>query len=548
MHTKSRLLLPFLFSVLAFASSPALHFDGQSWWEHVQVLADDNMEGRYTGSEGLKRAQTYVVSQLKEAGLTPAGSQGFIQPVSMDSRQMDEGSSSAYLFKNGRSNELKQGEDGYFLPGPDLSPSIEAPLVFAGYGLQIPEFHYDDLAGLDLRGKIVVIVTGFPDSIPAEPGAHFSSPPVSWAAMRKAGAIGGIVILNPLSMEGKDWSQVAMNRKRPSVGLHGSQFDDFAGLQMGFLFNPSRADKLFDGSQHQLKDLLALAKTRKPLPRFPLSLSFRSKTKMVVKQIQSANVIAKLPGSDPALSSQYVVLSAHLDHVGIGEPVNGDRIYNGAMDNASGSAVLLDVASALKQANARPKRSLLFVFVTGEEEGELGSRFFAREPTVDKKSIVADINVDMFLPLVPLKTLNVYGLKESTLGDTLQEVAKSENVAVQADPHPERSVFTRSDNYSFVKEGIPSISFDVAFVGKEEEKVQADWLRSRYHEPSDDINQPVNKATAGKFEEIMSALMLQIANTPEKPAWKQSSFFRRFAQVTRASSKSWVSDLRKYPS
>ena len=281
-----------------------------------------------------------------------------------------------------------------------------------------------------------------------------------------------------------------------------------------------------------------MAKARKPLPRFPLAVKFRSKVKTLEKQIQSANVVAKLPGSDPALSNQYVVLSAHLDHLGVGEPVNGDRIYNGAMDNASGSAVLLDIASALKRANAHPKRSLLFVFVTGEEEGELGSRYFAREPTVDKKSMVADINIDMFLPLVPLKTLNVYGLNESTLGDTLQEVARSQGLTVQADPQPERSIFTRSDNYSFVKEGIPSIMFEVAFLGKEQEKIQADWLKSRYHEPSDDLNQPVNKSAAGKLEDVMSALMLQLADTPTKPAWNQSSFFRRFAQVTVDSGKS----------
>jgi len=440
--------------------------------------------------------------------------------------------------KNGKADELKQGEDGYFAPTPDLSPAMEAPLVFTGYGLQIPEFHYDDLAGLDLKGKIAVIVTGFPDSIPAEPGAHFHSGPVIWAGLRRAGAIGLIIIPNPLAMEGKDWSQVAANRKRPAFSLQGSQFAEFAGFQTGFLFNPERGDKLFDGSQHQFKDVLALAKARKPLPRFPLAVKFRSKTKMTVQQLQSANLVAKLPGSDPALSNQYVVLSAHLDHMGLGEPVNGDRIYNGAMDNASGSAVLLDIASALKRANAHPKRSLLFVFVTGEEEGELGSRYFAREPTVDKKSMVADINIDMFLPLVPLKTLNVYGLKESTLGDTLQDVARSQGLSVQADPQPERSIFTRSDNYSFVKEGIPSIMFDVAFLGKEQEKIQADWLKSRYHEPSDDLNQPVNKSAAGKLEDVMSALMLQLADTPTKPAWKQSSFFRRFAQVTTTSGKS----------
>ena len=222
MHIKRRLLGLIVFvPVLALSSSAPLHFDGQSWWKHVQALAADSMEGRYTGSQGLKRAQYYVISQLKQAGLSPAGSQGFTQPVSMESRQIDEASSSAYLVKNGKADELKQGEDGYFVPAPDSSPSLEAPLVFAGYGLQIPEFHYDDLAGLDLKGKIAVIVSGFPDSIPAEPGAHFHSFPVIWAGLRRAGAIGLIFIINPLAMEGKAWSQVAANSQASRVRSSG---------------------------------------------------------------------------------------------------------------------------------------------------------------------------------------------------------------------------------------------------------------------------------------------------------------------------------------
>ena len=213
---------------------------------------------------------------------------------------------------------------------------------------------------------------------------------------------------------------------------------------------------------------------------------------------------------------------------GIGVPVNGDKIYNGAMDNSSGSSALIDVASAIEKAEIKPKRSLLFVFVTGEEKGELGSIYFAARPTVDRKAIVADINIDMFLPLVPLKTLTAYGLKESTLGNVLEKVAHEQGVSVQPDPQPQRSVFTRSDQYSFVKQGVPSIMFDVAFPGGEE-KIEQEWLRNRYHAPSDDLNQPVNKATAGKYEDVLSAFLLAVADAPQRPAWKPDSFFRRFA-------------------
>ncbi len=509
-------------------SQSTLRFNGENWWKHVQVLADDNMEGRDTGSAGLQRAQKYVVSQLEQSGLTPAGSKGFYQPIAMESRELDEGASSAALVVAGKREPLTLGEDGYFSSRVNLAPASESKLVFVGYGLQIPELHYDDLAGLDLQGKVAVLFNAAPSSIPSELAAHSRSVPVRWAALRKAGAIGVISILNPASMD-IPWPRIAANRNRPTMLLKGAEFDETTGMRIGFAFNPAHAEKLFAQSGHTFAQIAALAESGKPLPRFPLLPMFQAKTKLIVKPIESSNLVGLLPGNDPSLKSQYVVLSAHLDHVGIGEPINGDKIYNGAMDNASGSAVLMDVAEALKKTATKPRRSLLFVFVTGEEKGELGSEYFAAHPTVDKKAMVADINIDMFLPLVPLKTLNVYGLKESTLGDTLSKVAQRQGVSVRPDPEPQRSIFTRSDQYSFVKQGIPGIMFDVAFLGPEQEKISADWLHNRYHAPSDDLNQPVNRATAAKYEEIMSAFMLQVADASERPRWKPDSFFRRFA-------------------
>jgi Zn-dependent M28 family amino/carboxypeptidase len=313
------------------------------------------------------------------------------------------------------------------------------------------------------------------------------------------------------------------------MGLVGAEFNETEGEKLALYFNPAHADKLFEGSGHTFAELADLAKDRKPLPHFPLTASIQAKTKVKTKAVESANLVAKLPGNDPQLKSEYVVLSAHIDHVGIGEPLNGDRIYNGAMDNASGTAVLLDVAAFLKKHPENLKRSLLFVFVTGEEKGLLGSKYFAAHPTVDPKSMVANINIDMFLPLVPLKMLTVLGLAESNLGDLAREVAESNGVSVQPDPEPLRNVFVRSDQYSFIRAGIPALAMDIAPTTPKQKQMYRDWRAHRYHAPSDDLDQPVDLAAAGKYEDIIRQLMVRVADDPQRPQWKPESFFRRFA-------------------
>jgi Zn-dependent M28 family amino/carboxypeptidase len=247
-------------------------------------------------------------------------------------------------------------------------------------------------------------------------------------------------------------------------------------------------------------------------------------------QIKSQNVAGILPGTDPALRDEYVVFSAHLDHLGIGAPIKGDRIYNGAMDNAAGVATLIEIASILNQEEAKLKRSALFLAVTGEEKGEQGSLYFASHPTVPRKGIVADVNVDMFMPLFPLKFLEVQGLDESSLGAEIRASAAKAGVIVQADKEPDRSLFTRSDQYSFVRAGIPALAFKFGYIkGSPEEKIAKDWLKERYHAPSDDLSQPVDKAAAAQFDRILLDLGERIANAPDRPRWSTDSFFRRFA-------------------
>src|SRR5277367_3323715 len=533
MRIKTLTLLPALSFIAACAiSAPAqtAHFDGQTWWAHIKVLADDKLEGRDTGSRGERAAQAYAVEQLKNAGVVPAGVDGYYQPVKFVSRQIVEKDCSLALISNGQRQPLTLGEDAIIGTRVMPAPEVDAPLVFVGYGLKVPEKNYDDFAALDLRGKIIVILAGSSSEIPGALASHYQTAAERWKVLRAAGVIGIVTIMNPASMD-IPWSRVALNRAHPSMDLDYPEFHETEGAELTATVNPANAEKFFAGSGHTFAEIAALGKDRKPLPHFALAVSLEAKTKVEVTKVKSANLVAKIPGTDPTLKDEYVVLSAHLDHIGIGEPVNGDRIYNGAMDNGSGSALILDMAASFKKNPEKLRRSILLVLVTGEEKGLLGSKYFAAHPTVAPKSIVADVNVDMFLPIIPLKLLTVQGLNDSDLGDRVREIAQSMGVKVQPDPEPLRNLFVRSDQYNFIRHGVPSVIMDVApEPGSPEVKIFKDWLTQRYHAPSDDVNQPVDLATAAKFEEIVRALLINVADDNQRPEWKPDSFFRRYAE------------------
>jgi Zn-dependent M28 family amino/carboxypeptidase len=519
-----------LWAVSGFAQPPAKHFDGNAWWAHIKFLADDRLEGRETGSEGLRKAEAYVVDQLTRAGLQPAGVHGFYQQVAFISREIVEKDSSAALVRDGHGEPLAFGEDTYFNTRADLAKEeITAPLVFAGYGLKIPENNYDDLAGLDLRGKVVVYLTGSPAEIPSALSAHYQNLGERWKPLKQAGVIGIVSIPNPASMD-IPWSRLSLNRRHPSMDLVGAEFNETPGLELSLVFNPAKAEKLFAASGHTFAEIAALGKDRKPMPHFPLGMSLKAHAAVVTTSVESANVVAKLPGDDPASKNEYVAISAHVDHLGVGEPINGDRIYNGAMDNGSGIAALLEIAASFKAHPEKLRRSILFVFVTAEEKGLLGSKYFAAYPTVPANSIIADVNIDMFLPIVPLKVLKVQGLAESDLGDRARDAAQTYGVRVQPDPQPLRNVFIRSDQYNFVRHGIPAVKLDLGFdPGSPDEATFKDWLTNRYHAPSDDLSQPVNLDSAALYEEVIRQLLVSIANADPRPHWKSDSFFRRYA-------------------
>jgi hypothetical protein len=504
--------------------------EAERWWSHVRFLAADALQGRNTGSEGHRKAAEYVAGQFERNGCGPAGGAGFIETVPFRARRILEERSSLELVRGGRVEPLVLGDDAIFNLRGSETGSIAAEAVFAGYGLTVPERSYDDLAGLDVRGKFAVVVSGGPEQVPDPSRAHYQSAAERWKALKQAGALGTVLIQNPRTSD-IPWPRQAAARLAAAMSLEDPGLDETQGQKLSVTFNPARAEKLFSGSGHTWAEILALADASRPLPHFPLGVSLRAKLEAETSRVESQNVIARLEGSDPSLKNEYVVLTAHLDHLGVGSPVNGDRIYNGAMDNASGVASLIEISRLFHETARRGRRSLLFAAVTGEEKGLAGSRHLAAHPPVEIERVVANLNMDMFLPLFPLRIVMAQGLDESDLGDQLRTVARELSLEVQADPEPERNRFIRSDQYSFIRRGIPALAFKFGYrKGSPEETIHKEWTRTRYHAPSDDLDQPVDKVGAARFNRLLAALAERVANETSRPHWKPESFFRRFAR------------------
>jgi hypothetical protein len=521
-------------ALLAVIVVPALHLiaaeaAGERWWSYVKVLAADNMDGRNTGSPGYRRAADYVAREFREDGLEEAGTSGFFQSVPFDVVTPQESGMRAALLGNGSAQRLTYGDDLLIATQQGTPSPIEAPLVFIGYGLPAKDTGHDDFAAIDLRGKFAVFISGAqPNFLPGNVTAHYSSLANRKKALLAAGAVGAVRLMNPASMD-VPWPRIRNNAKSATMFLEDAESHASEGL-INVTVNPDAAAKWFASSGHSWEEVVALAKEGKPLPAFPMNLSLQAETAVTRSKVESPNVIGVLRGSDPQLKSSYVTISAHLDHLGIGSPINGDSIFNGTMDNASGVAALLEIAKELHDSGQRPRRSLLFLAVTGEEKGLLGSKYFTDHPTVPIERIVADFNFDMFLPIHPMHVMTAFGIDETSLGEAVRRVAEKHGIKVQDDPYPQRNIFIRSDQYNFVLHGIPSaMCMDGSEKGSKDEEIERAWLSTRYHAPSDDLDQPVDLGAAAQFNSIMKAVLMEVANDSTPPTWKTTSFFKRFA-------------------
>jgi Zn-dependent M28 family amino/carboxypeptidase len=488
------------------------------------------MEGRQTGTAGYDRAARYVVERLKAIGLQPVSGGDFLQPIAFQEQFVDSSASTAALVTGNGETPLRLPADLIVTRGAGPVPeSVDAPLVFVGYGLHMPDVGHDDFAGLDLRGKIAVFVSGGPADVSGALKSHARGERPRLLAER--GAAGSISLTTPKAVE-TPWS-----RRMAQAGHSGMYFADPALRSGGApffeaLFDPAGSQKLFARSGRSFSDIAALADASKPLPTLDLKQRVRARIVSRRQPVTSANVVARLPGSDPRLRDEHVLLTAHLDHLGVGEPIDGDGLYNGAMDNAAGVAALLDIAQSYRERGQRPKRSMLFVFVTAEEKGLLGSRYYSLRPTVPKRSIVANLNFDMHLPIFPLRGVLAVGAEESTLGATASETGRAMGLPLMPDPFPDRNSFIRSDQYSFIREGVPALAFKFGFAkDSPEAEIERNWRSTRYHAPTDDLSQPVHIADAVRLNDFVADLALRVANAPERPAWLQQSFFRRFAKA-----------------
>jgi hypothetical protein len=512
----------------AHAAPETLSPVAAQWWADISAIADDNTEGRLTGSQGYMRAADYVISRFKAEGLTPAGIDGYLQPVAFEQQIVDQKASTTTLIgADGAATPLRVGEDALVAAGGAPRPTkVDAPLVFVGYGLHLPKQGYDDFAGIDLKGKIAVVLSGGPAEIsgPIKSNARFARSEL----LGKLGAVGLITLTTPHQIE-IPWARQKLLSGQPGMYLADGKLRETADGFFTGSVDPEKSELLFKGSGHSFAELCALADASKPLPDFALPLHLKATVATKREPLSSPNLIAKLEGRDPELKSQYVAISAHLDHLGIGAPINGDRIYNGAMDDASGVAAVPDIAHRLKTAPMPPRRSILFVIVTAEEKGLLGSHYYAMRPTVPEGSIVADLNFDMPLPLWPLKSVIAQGEGESTLGADARAVAAERGLKLLPDPLPDRNTFIRTDQFSFVRQGVPALAFKFGFAKDTPEfQIEHDWRANRYHAPSDDILQPgVLKEEAVKLDAFVAALALRVADADARPDWLPTSVFRR---------------------
>lgn len=503
-----------------------------AWWSHVQFLADDKLEGRKAGTPGYDKAVAYVEEQFKAIGLKPAGSKGYQQPVQLVPTKVDEAKSSFAIKGANGTDKFELGKDVTLSPHVDGSGPVSAPMVFIGYGLRIPRKHVDDLAGLDIKGKVVVFYNAAPEKLLGPQRAYARGLDQRWKQLSAAGVIGVISIASPRAVPGTEKmtpaQQAAAQPQRavgPQLLFADPDLDILRGLRLSATLTRAGFDKLLQGTGHTADEIRKLADAGKPLPHIDLTGTVEAQT--VVDKgapVSASNVIGMLEGSDSKLKHEYVVVSAHLDHLGIGKEINGDKLYNGAMDNASGVASVIECAKIMA-GQPRPKRSLLFIALAGEELGELGSQYFATKPTVPKKDIVADLNMDMYLPLFPLRYIEVQGMGESTLGNDARAAFQANDIEVQYDKQPDENRFVRSDQVNFVKQGIPALAFKFGWTPDSPEmKTFNDWVATRYHKPSDDLNQPVDKVAAAQFTVVLAQLMQRVANGP-RPEWYPESSF-----------------------
>jgi Zn-dependent M28 family amino/carboxypeptidase len=500
----------------------------------VAFFADDLLGGRDTGSVGHEIAARYVAQRFAGLGMVPMGDAGgWLQRVTLQkaTRGPDAGSVTITA-PDGKATSFTHAKDAVVAISPLASTTeLSAPLVFVGYGLENKLLGLDDYAGLDVKGKIVVQFSGFPTGFPSEEIAHASATKADVALAH--GALGVITISTNASNKVRPWATTVKYADTPAinwVGADGLPHANTRGSVVNATLSDTAAEALFAAAPRGFAAIRAEADKKGALVRgFALKTRARITGSSQFSRITSPNVVGMIPGSDPALKDQYVVLSGHLDHLGTdapkpGEAADKDRIYNGALDNAAGTATLLEVARVMAQDSHAPRRSVIFLVTTGEEKGLIGADYFANNPGLAKGKMVGNVDLDMPLLLYPFTDVIAFGADHSSLGKIVANAVKDMNVGLIPDPMPAERIFVRSDHYMFVKQGVPAVFLATGFGNGGAEK-WADFLKNTYHKPNDDMTQAINWRAGARFAEANWRITSAMANSDVPPLWYKGDFF-----------------------
>jgi hypothetical protein len=499
---------------------------------HMAALASDEMEGRETGTPGYDKAASYVAKEFKKLGLLPGGdNESYFQSINFRRSVRDaEKANLEVKTASGEAMTLTVGKD-YLVSGSLLNneSNITAGLVFVGFGLVAPELGRDDYQGLNVEGKIVLQLAQTPSGIQSEERAYYGS--LKAAEASKRGAVGVVTLYTSVAEKIYPFERIVKEGRMDAARMgwvkdNGQVYSKAPNLRASAVFSQLGAEKLFASAPVNWPDILeAAAKEGGETPTFELPLTMKLQQASTLSEARSANVIGVIPGSDPNLKHEVLVLSAHLDGLGISSTDEDDVINNGALDNAAGVATLLETARMLKTMKS-PRRTVLFLANTSEEKGLHGAEYFAKNPTLAEHEIVGNINLDMPVLTYDFQDVIVFGGDRSSLRLAIQAAAQQMQIAIGEDPFPEQGIFTRSDHFRFVEAGIPSVMLATGMANGGEE-AWANHFAKNYHRPSDDMQNNIDFNAAAKFAELKTRITLQVANAEQKPLWNKDDFFAR---------------------
>ncbi|MEL6244446.1 MAG: M28 family metallopeptidase [Pseudomonadota bacterium] len=516
--------------LLSGCATPRPYGDAAQIEADMSFLADDALLGREAGSEGYQMAADYVRERMQEIGLKPAGDDGsYFQQVPL---QRSVRVADAVYF--GATDAA--GEDFGFEENKDVvvygsrsfeESDITAEAVFVGFGIVAPDLGRDDYEGLDVDGKIVVMLSGTPKGIQSEERAYYGTRKSKNASDR--GAIGILSVETPTRKDIYPFERLLIERRMDGASMgwlqkDGTPFSLSPGIEGYAYMGMPAAEKLFRDAPVPFAEIMEMAEAEGGLVKgFDLPVEITIRQKSEIDTVTSPNVAGIIEGTAPELKDEVIVLTAHLDHIGLAKTIEDDKINNGALDNAAGVSTLLDAARMLVDGPPLG-RSIMVLAVTAEEKGLLGAQYFANNPTVPAESIVANVNLDMPVLTYEFTDLIVFGAARSTIADLAESAAAELDVTLSPDPFPEQGIFTRSDHFRFVEAGIPSVYLIPGF----ENGGEAEAIRHRtqnYHRPSDDMSNSIDFDAAAKFSTIKARITEALANADERPLWKKDDFF-----------------------